>query len=370
MEVPGPSLLGFREWLDSLRPMPLGRRRYPNRVPVTSLARQQQSLTDTALDLSMLRPAASQENATSAETFLYLGYGSNLSAETFLGKRGIRPLSQVNVVVPSLSLSFDLPGVPYSEPCFANSRLRDPSGAALFFDDLHDQDYHKDRWHKGLVGVVYEVTREDYAHIIATEGGGSGYQDVVVECFALSGDPTEDVPWTPSGHYFKAHTLFAPSSGERRPDQSYAQPSPRYLKLITDGAVEHDLPLEYQSFLHQIRTYHLTTVKQQLGSYIFLSVWAPLFLFFLGSAPLFARPDGTYPKWLATFLRAMFTAVWASYDGFFKPTFGDGERTIGDTEEDDDDDDCFKRGIDEKVPLIEQVPQPKYGSVTVVEVMV
>ncbi|KIV78395.1 hypothetical protein PV11_10117 [Exophiala sideris] len=369
MEVPGPCLSGLREWLDSMRTVTVRRRRYADKIPVTSQARQQQSLTDTALDLSSWPPASPQERDTNAATFLYLGYGSNLSAETFLGKRGIKPLSQVNVVVPSLSLSFDLAGVPYSEPCFANTRIRDPSNATLSHDGFDDQDYHKDRWHKGLVGVVYEVTREDYAHIIATEGGGSGYQDVVVDCFALSGDPTEDVPWTPSGHYFKAHTLFAPSSGARRPDHSYAQPSPRYLKLITDGAVEHGLPLEYQAFLHQIRTFHLTTVKQQLGSYIFLSVWAPLFLFFLGSAPLFARPDGTYPKWLATFLRAMFSAVWASYDGFFKPTFGDGERTISD-DADDDEDDNFEGGIDEKLPLIEQVPQPKYGSVTVVEVMV
>lgn len=369
MEAPGPFLSSLREWRDSIRASCLPKRRYADEVPVTSQARQQQSLTDTTLALSRLPSAALQD--TTVDTFLYLGYGSNLSAETFRGKRGIKPLSQVNVVVPSLSLSFDLPGVPYSEPCFANTRLRDHSTAALSHCGFGVQDYHKDRWHKGLVGVVYEVTREDFAHIIATEGGGSGYQDVLVDCFALSGDPTEDVPWDPQGHSFKAHTLFAPDS-MARPSHSYAQPSARYLKLITDGAVEHSLPLEYQSFLHQIRAYRVTTAKQQLGSFIFLSVWGPLFLFFLGSAPMFARPDGTYPKWLATFLRAMFTAVWASYDGFFKPTFGDGERTIGDNEDDNVSDDDLESGINEKEPLIEQVSQPKYGSmsVAVVEVIV
>jgi hypothetical protein len=38
---------------------------------------------------------------------LYLAYGSNLSNETFRGNRGIKPLSQVNVQVPSLRLTLD-----------------------------------------------------------------------------------------------------------------------------------------------------------------------------------------------------------------------------------------------------------------------
>jgi len=70
------------------------------------------------------------------------------------------------VLAPSLKLTFDLPGISYLEPCFANTRYRKQSKT---------NDYHKDRWHKGLVGVVYEVIKVDYATIIATEGGSSGY---------------------------------------------------------------------------------------------------------------------------------------------------------------------------------------------------
>ncbi|KAK5408662.1 hypothetical protein LTR20_009466 [Exophiala xenobiotica] len=334
---------------------------------VTSQERQQQSLNDTPLK-SPLYPTKALSKP-GAPSVLYLGYGSNLSAETFRGKRNIKPLSQVNVVVPSLSLTFDLPGVPYSEPCFGNVRLRDPSAIEQSYEDWRNQDYHKDHWKKGLVGVVYEVTAEDFAHIIATEGGGSGYRDVLVDCYALNGEPTEDVPWKPAGQTFKAHTLFAPSNAAAaRPDPSYAQPSPRYLKLITDGAAEHGLPLDYQAFLHQIRTYHATTTKQRLGSFIFLTVWSPFFLFIFSGAAIFLREDGTYPKWLATFIRAIFMAVWASYDDFFKSTFGDGERTIGDEDDDEEHDpnDIFS----EKELLIERVKQPQYGSVEVVERLV
>lgn len=334
-----PICSSIQSWLGSVKPR-IGTRRSKlvqaaKQTPRTSAVRLQASNSDTALDISDLSRRVKDNGDESQETVLYLGYGSNLCAETFRGKRGIKPLSQVNVTVPVLSLTFDLPGIPYSEPCFGNTRYRDVPPAQARDQEkaessVQTEDYHKDRWHKGLVGVVYEVTKSDYAHIIATEGGGSGYQDVLVDCYELSGDATVEVPATPTGPTFKAHTLFAPAN-VARPEHSYAQPSTRYLKLITDGASEHDLPNEYQDFLHNIRTYHLTSNKQQLGLFIFLSLWAPVFLlFFGGGGAMFLRENGTYPPWFATFARSVFTACWASYDGFFRRMFGDGERTIGD----------------------------------------
>src|SRR5947209_9545368 len=216
---------------------------YSCRAPSTSRSRRLESLADRPFDLSELEQQTTQDQNGLKDTVLYLTYGSNLSVETFRGQRGIRPISQVNVVVPELVVTFDLPGVPYSEPCFANTRYRqlDPvvKGDSSEKDKLllQPSDYHKDRWQKGLVGVVYEVTKSDYAHIIATEGGGAGYQDVVVDCHTLSDDPTAEVPLLPKGETFKAHTLFSPPR-IIRPDPSYAQPSARYLKLITDGAKE------------------------------------------------------------------------------------------------------------------------------------
>ena len=355
------ALSSLRLWTDCFRRS--SRTRAAESVPVTSQARQQHS-SHASEQSNNLDKFSSRDGSPDEDTVLYLGYGSNLSAETFRGKRGIRPVSQVNVVVPSLTLTFDLPGIPYTEPCFGNVRHRDEA--------LQDEGYHKDNWPKGLVGVVYEVTREDYIHIIATEGGGSGYQDVLVDCYALSGEPSQDVPVKPTGQPFKAHTLFAPSK-LTRPDHSYAQPSARYLKLITDGATEHGLPLEYQAYLQQIRTFHLTSTRQQLGAFVFLSVWAPFFLFFIGgAAKIFLKPDGTYPEWFAKFLNAMFGACWASYDEFFKKTFGDGERTVGDDDGDQRSDVAHQRDdsiLNEKQPLIER-RQGKYGAVATVEEVV
>src|SRR5271154_3155403 len=95
-----------------------------SQIPCTSQARQNASLAEKPLNLQQLLDSIS-DGASESQTVLYLGYGSNLGAETFRGKRNIKPLSQVNVVVPELSLTFDLPGIPYSEPCIGNVRYRD-----------------------------------------------------------------------------------------------------------------------------------------------------------------------------------------------------------------------------------------------------
>ena len=315
-------------------------------LPPPTGERMKQSQAETPLDLQHLTP-------TDSQTVLYLAYGSNLCYETFQGRRGIRPLAQVNVVVPSLRLAFDLPGIPYTEPCFSNSGLRNPAprAAAAVDDDDGDEEktpllappaaaeYHKDRWKKGLVGVVYEVTLKDYAHIIATEGGGTGYKDVLVDCHPLrddgDGDDDDDdehtVPEHPTSRPFKAHTLFAPSeSGGRlkRPDPSYAQPSARYLKLMTDGAEEHRLPRDYRDYLYGIRPYTITTTRQRVGQVVFNTVWLPLFLLMLSLAEAFQDKRGVSPKWLAVLSNAIVNGAWASYDRVFRPLFGDGERTV------------------------------------------
>ena len=291
------------------------------RLPKTSSVRLSESL------LSQTSPVLSSE-----KTILYLAYGSNLSAETFKGSRGIRPLSAINVHVPSLDLTFDLPGIPYSEPCFANTRYRTlPASASPY-------DYHKDRWHKGLIGVVYEVTPDDYRTIIATEGGGASYQDVTVPCYALPSG-SKSVNPSPSGAPFKAHTLLSPSNGgvggrTPRPDPSYAQASVRYLKLITDGAEEHRLPDEYLAYLYNLRPYTISTMRQRAGQALFLAIWLPIITVMFRLAKIVAGKDGRVPAWMARLIGFVFTALWGSYDVGFKPVFGDGERTLEDKEDD------------------------------------
>jgi hypothetical protein len=312
------------------------------RPPQTSRDRRDLSLTEAPLDVASLSRSDFLAAEEKQKTVLYLAYGSNLCNETFRGVRGIKPLSQINVVVPSLRLTFDLPGIPYTEPCFGNSAARDPESSA---------EYHKNRWQKGMVGCVYEVTLSDYAHIIVTEGGGASYEDILVDCYPLSdGDIVPSIPTTPA---FKAHTLFAPVESSKaastgaphttsrfsRPDPSYAQPSPRYLKLITDGAAELSLPREYQAYLHDIRTYTITSKRQAIGKAIFVGIWMPLVLFLFALGRTLQDDQGKIPKWVGTLMGWVFMGMWSFYDAGFSKAFGDGERTEGDEEEDEEEDD-------------------------------
>lgn len=265
--------------------------------------------------------------ASEPKTVLYLAYGSNLSAETFKGNRGIKPLSAVNVHVPEIDLTFDLAGIPYVEPCFANCQYkRDQSGSS------RSNDYHKTRWHKGLVGVVYEVTLDDYRTIVATEGGGASYKDALVQCFILP-DGSKTVDPSPSGEPFLAHTLLCPFNNNdanriARPDPDYAQPSSRYLKLITDGAVEHNLPEEYIKYLHGIRAYTVTTRRQKIAQIFLMIVLLPVVLVVFALGRILADDNGKIPGWLTHITRTLFRYVWTVYDRVLKDIFGDGERTM------------------------------------------
>ncbi|KAF7118556.1 hypothetical protein CNMCM5793_008086 [Aspergillus hiratsukae] len=334
----------------------------------TTVKRRRQSIADQSLDKDeyLAKKVTShqvEDTVPSEKTVLYLAYGSNLSAKTFQGTRGIRPLSQINVVVPSLRLTFDLPGIPYVEPCFAATRRRahppketqignvgnieNPADADA---DASEQStlLSEEPTSMPLVGVVYEVTVADYAKIIATEGGGSGYKDIVVDCypFPKSHSPTDPIPEYPETKPFKSHTLLSPNDDSdpshlavknnhllppyRRPNPDYAQPSARYLDLINTGATEHNLPLPYRRYLAHFQPYRITTVRQMFGRAIFVASWFPVLIVLMGLSRLLAGPDGRSPPWLAQVGNLVFSVMWTTYDNFFAPIFGDGERTVED----------------------------------------
>lgn len=316
--------------------------------------------------------------AAAPKSILYLAYGSNLCAETFQGRRGIRPLSQINVSAPSLRLTFDLPGLPYAEPCFANTAPRKipkvPKEPPKLPPDLPHPPVNPRAvedgktlpgdpvWDKGLIGVVYEVTPEDFAKIMATEGGGASYADILVPCLPLP--PRMGVPekpgWPELPKMFLAHTLYAPrlpgkpgdgdgEDGEeggkckmpswlrrlvkklilpvRRPEQDYAQPSARYLKLIRDGAREHELPDEYQRYLAELKPYTVTRLSQRIGMVLLTVLFGPLVMLGIFAGQLFADESGRMPRWLAVYMAVLLNVIWIAYDSVFKPVFGDGERT-------------------------------------------
>ncbi|KAF4975723.1 hypothetical protein FZEAL_7526 [Fusarium zealandicum] len=323
--------------------------KYPSiaSIPRTSAARLAQAAEDFVDDRDHPKP----------NTYLYLAYGSNLAAETFLGVRGIRPLSQVNVSVPTLELKFSLPGIPYSEPCFANVDYRKLPEKPKLPPKVPGLDpppfdpplppHTEAMWDEGLVGVAYEVTEEDYRTIIRTEGGGVGYKEIVVPCIPIP--PKVSVPEKPFPDIpkpFLSRTLFAPQIPEpdlpddprkkkwwyrfligphRDPD--YSQASARYLNLLKDGAKEHDLPDGYQRWLKSLQPYTITNWRQTIGAFLFTIFSNAIFLTLMAVSKIVADKNGKIPRWLAILMMVWFNVNWMIYDGVFKPVFGDGERT-------------------------------------------
>ncbi|OTA93507.1 hypothetical protein M434DRAFT_45179, partial [Hypoxylon sp. CO27-5] len=325
----------------------------------------------------------------SASTVLYLAYGSNLSS-TVLKRRDVKPISQINVSAPGLDLVFNLPGLPYWEPCFANVTLRkipkppipgdppkppfDPPGPPSRgqYDIPEESGEYSvaflptlppgiPSWNKGLYGVVYELTCDDFRKIVQTEGGGTAYQDIVTPVLALP--PPLNIPEKPPipelPKPFLAHTLYAPrlpsfkppSDGDgdgddgdddprdkkwwrklllpvRRHDPDYAQPSARYLNLIREGARQHYLPDDYQLYLARLQWYQITTWRQEIGRWLLLLLVLPFFSVMLALSFLLGDKEGKVPKWLAAASTVFVNLVWITYDAVFKPVFGDGERTI------------------------------------------
>lgn len=341
-------------------------------IPQTSVKRQRESAHDHAFNINALLEENEDEDEEKPQTVLYLAYGSNMSSTTFRKSRGITPVSQINVCVPALSLTFDLPGIPYLEPCFAATRYRDSSAGrpeSLVTNGVDERtpflspgltrsnsnsngagdgdNEDPTVWQKPLVGVVYEVTRPDYARIIATEGGGASYIDIAVDCYPFSAgyDPAEAVPNEPKTTPFRAHTLLSPSQVPNNPDSipttnndrkpprirhpTYAQPSPRYKNLLVTGAREHNLPIAYRDYLSSVQPYVLTTFRQRVGQILFCSLWIPMLLSLMAISATLVNERGRAPKWLVCLHNGVYGGMWGSYDMVFRRLFGDGERTIG-----------------------------------------
>jgi hypothetical protein len=81
--------------------------------------------------------------------------------------------------------------------------------------------------------------------------------------------------------------------------------------------------------------------------------WVPFVFLLFALSRLYQDDKGGAPKWLRLLSNALFTSVWRSYDGIFKPVFGDGERSIPDRDGDGNSDEreAEKRSLLDDVEL-------------------
>lgn len=145
----------------------------------------------------------------------YFAYGSNMQSATLRGRRGVAYARAVAARAPGWRLVLDKPPLLAVGHGFANI-IPDPAAEVL--------------------GVLFELSAEDLAHVEFSEGVRIGNYDAVdLDAFPLTG--AEPV---------RARSLSSPRREES------LQPSLRYMALLIEGAIEHGLPAEYVATLRAI----------------------------------------------------------------------------------------------------------------------
>ena len=145
----------------------------------------------------------------------YFGYGSNMNRGIFENRRGMRPIQEQTARLENYRLCFNLP-IGRGERGVAN--LERHLGARTW-------------------GVLYLITTDQAEHLDRTEGvSRSRYRRIPVSLFVETGEKI---------------AAFTYQSGKVSWDR---KPSPRYMGLLIEGAIQHGLPADYLVYL---RTFEL-----------------------------------------------------------------------------------------------------------------
>ena len=146
----------------------------------------------------------------STDALWYFGYGSNMCRATFLDRRRMRPLETRRGWLEDYRLCFNIPVGP-GERGVAN--LAPAPGMRT-------------------CGVLYLLTPDEFDRLDRTEGVQIGvYRRIAVPLVTDGGEPLD------------GFTYQSSLTAEGR------KPSPRYMRLLLDGAAEHELPGSWVQFL-------------------------------------------------------------------------------------------------------------------------
>lgn len=152
------------------------------------------------------------------EPVWYFGYGSNMKASS-MADRKITTLNTKVVTVPTHYVTFDIFGIPYSEPSYA-SLEQFPDGGNGKLELVH-------RGNRTQVlpacGVAHLLSPDDFHRLLVTEGSGVVYTMVEVQAYELG--PNGKPIATP----FPVHTLKA-----KWPQRPNGTPSARYMVSFVD----------------------------------------------------------------------------------------------------------------------------------------
>lgn len=162
---------------------------------------------------------------------LYFAYGANMSARYLANIRQVRALETKPATVEGYGLTFNLPGINFLEPGFANIVI-----------NAEEQ----------VEGVVHRVTAADLARILKSEP--EHYQII-------------DVQAQVEGKSVSAKSLIYLSDSK----QTY-KPSKRYRNMLLRAAAEHSLSELYIAKIKSTQCVYYPILSEAFGSIIHLAV--------------------------------------------------------------------------------------------------
>ncbi|KAL7942003.1 non-ribosomal peptide synthetase [Trichoderma barbatum] len=151
--------------------------------------------------------------AQEEEQIWYLGYGSNMKASS-MKDRKITPMATRIVNVPTHYVTFDVFGIPYSEPCYASIE-EFPSNGTGNLQLLHGDTQAPV---PSLCGLAHLLTAVEFHQLLVTEGSGVVYDIVKLQAYEL------DENHKSCGEGFVVYTLKA-----KWPLRPNGTPSARYV---------------------------------------------------------------------------------------------------------------------------------------------
>ncbi len=158
----------------------------------------------------------------------HFAYGANMCSSVLHRRRGIQPLSATVACAPDYALAFNMPGIRIIEPFFANLVPR--PGAVAY-------------------GVLYALSPMALQTLRRLEGGA--YLDSLLHVRTCAGELVE------------AHAYVGAAN---RPE---GRPSRRYLRLLIEGAREHDLPGAYLEQLVRTPAVHVPILSDLVALFAF-----------------------------------------------------------------------------------------------------
>ncbi|KAF2219178.1 hypothetical protein BDZ85DRAFT_285643 [Elsinoe ampelina] len=245
----------------------------------------------------------------------YFAYGSNMSSRTMC-RRNLHPLATAAVTCPSHHLTFDVFGMPFSEPSMASISLLPDHGTKRIRLSTGPSDESIEV--PCVAGAAYLLSPQEFRSLIISEGSGIAYRLEKVHLERLHCESKTD-RWI-EGVAFVAKWPLRP----------HPLPSARYADLLLEGARELDLPKAYLNFLEEHPRYEGAAQTWLGGSWVFAWIWRPFLGRVVRMKYWWVNEEGNCPRWIAWLVVSLYRLMWWYHDVVHASVFvpGDGGKIL------------------------------------------